>query len=89
MTILPEATKLRLHEHYDSVQTAFHHNQALIDALEDTLNYFDNSQPEPSCFFWLYHISQTFQESLFSLKKRQQDLQFELKALQVALILNP
>jgi len=64
MNTLPEATKLRLCTHYESTQSAFLLNQALILALEDTLDYFENSQPHPSCFFRLYYLSQAFQENL-------------------------
>jgi hypothetical protein len=87
--LLPESTTIRLCERFDLVQATFDRNQTLIAALEDTIDYFDTSDVQPSSYLRLCYIKEAYRESLFSLGQHQRDLGLELKALQIALILSP
>jgi hypothetical protein len=67
MATIQEEIKLRLRDRYVSAQTTFGHNQNLIAALEDTIDYFDTSDPHPSSYFRLWYIREAYRKSLFSL----------------------
>jgi len=55
--LLPESTTIRLCERFDLVQATFDRNQTFIAALEDTIDYFDTSDVQPSSYLRLCYIT--------------------------------